>query len=169
VTLLRAVGWLSRMDLHSRPNHAGPGMPTPGAQCLRATEAAIWLHAGVDPRAARDAELGLRAFAAGVEPLWPQGQPLVEIEPPELLLTALKPAEEGGGVVLRVLNPTDGTIEGVVRIALPIASARSIRLDESPAPDEVTVGDASLLLRVPPRSLRSVVVEGPTPFRSGPS
>ena len=33
VTLLRAVGWLSRGDLHTRPVQAGPGMPAPGAQC----------------------------------------------------------------------------------------------------------------------------------------
>ncbi len=35
LTLLRAVGYLSRGDLPTRPSgHAGPGLPTPGAQCL---------------------------------------------------------------------------------------------------------------------------------------
>src|SRR5207249_3051785 len=34
VTLVRAVGWLARMDLRSRPRPAGPLMPAPGAQCL---------------------------------------------------------------------------------------------------------------------------------------
>lgn len=34
VTLLRSVGWLSRRDLQTRGNGAGPGFPTPGAQCL---------------------------------------------------------------------------------------------------------------------------------------
>ena len=33
VTLVRAVGWLSGLDLHTRPMPAGPGMPTPAAQC----------------------------------------------------------------------------------------------------------------------------------------
>jgi len=32
VTVLRAVGWLSRGDLGLRPSHAGPALPTPGAQ-----------------------------------------------------------------------------------------------------------------------------------------
>ncbi len=32
LTVLRAVGWLSRADLRSRPGPAGPGLPTPGAQ-----------------------------------------------------------------------------------------------------------------------------------------
>ena len=34
LTLLRCVGWLSRDDMHCRRGHAGPGLPTPGAQCL---------------------------------------------------------------------------------------------------------------------------------------
>jgi len=33
VTLLRAVGWLSRDDLRTRPGHTGPGYETPEAQC----------------------------------------------------------------------------------------------------------------------------------------
>lgn len=32
VTVLRSVGWLSRGDLRSRKDHAGPGLETPGAQ-----------------------------------------------------------------------------------------------------------------------------------------
>ena len=34
LTLLRCVGWLSRDDLSTRYKHAGPGLETPGAQCL---------------------------------------------------------------------------------------------------------------------------------------
>lgn len=35
LTLVRAVGWLSRDDLPERPSQAGPPYPVPGAQCLR--------------------------------------------------------------------------------------------------------------------------------------
>lgn len=35
LTILRAVGWLSRRDLRTRGNGAGPGFEVPGAQCLR--------------------------------------------------------------------------------------------------------------------------------------
>ncbi len=35
LTLLRSVGYLSRKNLKSRYGHAGPGLETPGAQCLR--------------------------------------------------------------------------------------------------------------------------------------
>ncbi|MCD7034608.1 hypothetical protein LRR81_10180 [Metabacillus sp. GX 13764] len=34
LTMLRSVGWLSRRDLRTRGNGAGPGFETPGAQCL---------------------------------------------------------------------------------------------------------------------------------------
>lgn len=36
LTMLRAVGWLSRRDLRTRGNGAGPGFEVPSAQCLRA-------------------------------------------------------------------------------------------------------------------------------------
>ncbi|MFX1323225.1 MAG: glycoside hydrolase family 38 C-terminal domain-containing protein, partial [Promethearchaeota archaeon] len=34
ITLLRSIGWLSRPDLDSRRNDAGPSLKTPGAQCI---------------------------------------------------------------------------------------------------------------------------------------
>ena len=66
-TLLRAVGNLSRHDLRSRPGPAGPGTDTPGAQCPGLVEARLALFAGLDPAAARDAELGLRAVPCGAD------------------------------------------------------------------------------------------------------
>jgi mannosylglycerate hydrolase len=38
ITLVRAVGWLSRRDLITRGVGAGPDMATPDAQCLRVTQ-----------------------------------------------------------------------------------------------------------------------------------
>ncbi len=48
LTLLRAVGWLSRDDLPTRQGAAGPVVPTPGAQCLgrHAYRYALVPHAG---------------------------------------------------------------------------------------------------------------------------
>jgi len=34
ITLLRSIGWLSRTNLDSRRNDAGPSLKTPGAQCI---------------------------------------------------------------------------------------------------------------------------------------
>ncbi len=158
ITLLRAVGWLSKGDLTTRPQHAGPGLPTPGAQCIRTTLARISLFGGFDARAARDAELGLVGYASGDAPLHPGATPLLSLEPRELLLSALKPADQGEGTILRVLNPTDVAHDAVVRLGLPVADATSVRLDETPDERDVLLEPGSLRFAVPPRALRSVLL-----------
>jgi alpha-mannosidase len=158
VTLLRATGWLSRMDLATRPQPAGPSIPTPGAQSPGPLEARLSLLPGIAARAARDAELGLRAVVAGSEPLCEPGTPLLELDPPQLLLSAFKPAATGDGSVLRVLNPTDSELEASVPLGFPVSSARPVRLDETPAQGDVRLDGCTLRFAVPPRALRSVEV-----------
>ncbi|MEX0875075.1 MAG: glycosyl hydrolase-related protein [Actinomycetota bacterium] len=158
ITLLRSVGWLSRMDLKTRPSHAGPALPTPAAQCLRTFEACVSLLPGVDPSAARDAELGLLATAAGDAPLLQEEISLVSIEPRQLLLTTLKPADHEDGFVLRMLNPTDDSHEAVVTFGFDLTSARFVRLDETPLDATNLSRDGrSVRFVVPPRALRSVL------------
>ncbi len=72
VTLLRCVGWLSRDDLASRPQGAGPALPAPGAQCLgpHRFELAVVPFAGPWwksrlPAAAERFTAPARVFAAG--------------------------------------------------------------------------------------------------------
>ncbi len=158
VTLLRSVGWLSRMDLTTRPQHAGPGLPTPGAQCLRDFETRLTLFAGLRPRRARDAELGLLAVPAGAEPILRPDTSLVQVLPREALLTALKPAEHEDGFVLRVLNPTDEAIEARIAIGLQVEQARFVRLDESPTGEDAPLTDGAISFEVPPHALRSVLI-----------
>lgn len=158
VTLLRSVGWLSRMDLRTRPSHAGPALPTPGAQCVRDFETDISIFAGLDPRAARDAELGLLAVAAGSTPLAQPGLSLLTLEPRELVLSALKPAEDGEGFVLRVLNPTDEEKEAVVSFGFDVSDARAVRLDEEAIDYDVVRSGRELRFAVPAHALRSVRV-----------
>jgi mannosylglycerate hydrolase len=158
MTLLRAVGWLSKGDLTTRPQHAGPGLPTPGAQCIRTTQMKLSLFAGLDARAARDAELGLIGYASGDAPLHPDSTPLVELEPRELLLSALKPADQGEGFVLRVLNPTDEPLDAVVRLGFDITDARAVRLDEETSDDALATTGRDIRFRVPPHALRSVLL-----------
>lgn len=158
VTLVRAVGALSRPDLRTRPGPAGPGLVTPGAQCLRTFEAHLSLFAGTDPRAARDAELGLLAVVAGDTPLCADGAPLVSIEPRELVLSALKPAEHSDGLVLRVLNPTDDAQEAAVALGFDASSASAVRLDESEVDERVGLAGRTLRFTVAARALRSVLL-----------
>jgi mannosylglycerate hydrolase len=156
LTLVRAVGHLSRHDLRSRPGPAGPGTDTPGAQCRGRLEARLSLYAGLDPAAARDAELPLRAVPAGETPLAPEGCALLALEPRALLLSAVKPAEQGAGLVVRVLNPTDQAREAALRLGFPFASAEAVRLDETPSGAPVARDGDTLRFAVPPHALRSV-------------
>jgi hypothetical protein len=140
VTLVRAVGWLSRDDLLSRPQGAGPALATPGAQCLgtQRMELALAPFAGAadQARLQRAAEAFLhppQIFSAGFYDPRPdlqlgaasdagsgarEGAPIAGPEVSEpLLLSALKPADNAPGLVLRLWNPTDRRVAG--RLQLP--------------------------------------------------
>ena len=157
VTLLRAVGWLSRGDLHTRPVQAGPGMPAPGAQCHGPLVARLILATDADPSIAHDAELGLRAVPAGDAPLLDPDIALLELAPRELSLSALKPANDGNGFVVRVLNPTDHELKAHLRLAQPTTSVTPVRLDETASGDRIQIVDGSVAFDVPPHALRSVL------------
>jgi mannosylglycerate hydrolase len=156
ITVVRAVGWLARMDLRTRPQPAGPVIPTPGAQCLGTIEAQVSLLCGCDPAAARAAELGLRAVAAGGTALLPAERAQLRIEPAEILLSALKPAEQGEGVVVRLLNPTDTGVEARLTVGFPFRAAESLCLDERPADFPLTVRDEVITLPLPPHAVRTL-------------
>ncbi len=85
VTLLRAVGWLSHLELRRRPIPAGPTLVAPDAQCPDGIKADLTIRLDPDglhdpgataARAVAD-ELGLRAVPAGTDPLLPVGTELV--------------------------------------------------------------------------------------------
>jgi hypothetical protein len=164
ITVLRAVGWLSHVELGRRPIPAGPTLVTPEAQCPGGVRAELSIRLEPDrdtpepgrvaARASAD-ELGLRSVAAGAEPRFAPGRDLLRIEPPSLVLSALKPAEDGDGMILRVLNPGDATIEGSATLGLPISRARSARLDESPEDDTCALDGSRISFSVGPHQLRS--------------
>ena len=156
ITLMRAVGWLARMDLTTRPQPAGPLLPTPGAQCLGPFEAHLALFAGGHAGAARDAEVGLWAVAAGAAPLLPDGRALLTIEPRDVVLSALKPAEDGTGVIVRLLNPSDTAREARIHVGFPFASVHSVRLDETPDTEPLAASGSCVSLPVPAHRLRSL-------------
>jgi len=160
LTCLRAVGWLSRHDLRTRPGPAGPQLPVPGAQLPGALEAELHLLEADDVQRvaadAREAEIPLQAVTIGGTPLAREGVALVALEPRTLVLSALKPAEHGDGIVLRVLNPGDSPVRAIVRTGFALEAAHPLRLDESPASFALTETPESVSFDVPPHALRSV-------------
>ena len=163
VTLVRAVGWLSGMDLRTRPMPAGPGMPTPAAQCqgLLRAQLHLWCgdrSVGETAAAARAAELGLRAVAAGPRPLVDPGTALLELEPRSLLVTAIKAPERGDGLIVRVLNVEDQQTTATLRFGLDVHDAVAVRLDEEPVSEQVGHDGATVTFPVPAHALRTVRV-----------
>ncbi len=116
LTLLRCVGTIAQPPgLATRPQGAGPNLPTPEGQCLgtHAFEYALRF----------DAErLSDAALVRAGPPLALRG---------DIVFSCLKPAEDGDGLVLRVFNPnaTHETFE------LDGATAVRIRLDEEAGHD----------------------------------
>ncbi|MCP4005119.1 MAG: hypothetical protein GY725_13070 [bacterium] len=158
ITLLRCVGSLSRPDLRSRPGPAGPGTDTPGSQCPGLFTARLSLFADLDPAAARESELGLRAVACGETPIVEEGQPLVQVEPSSLLLSALKPAENGTGLVLRLSNPTATEQEARVTLGFPFERAEPLRLDEERGEHSLNREGQTLRFPVPAHALRTLAI-----------
>ncbi len=156
LTLVRAVGWLSREDLPGRPEPAGPALAAPGAQSTGPVVASVSLVPGDGPAAAVGAGDRLRAVVAGPDPLLAAGASLLSIEPPTVELSAAKPAEDGDGMVLRLLNPTGAAVAATVQVALPLASVEPVRLDESPSDDPIERLADGVRLDLPPHALRSV-------------
>ncbi|MEZ5220589.1 MAG: hypothetical protein R2743_03780 [Ilumatobacteraceae bacterium] len=131
VTLLRAVGWMSRADLRTRPGRASPAIPVPGAQLGLITARLSLLP---DPgrsderwRALAAATRPVVVAAAGAEPLVLEGLGFLEVEGG--VATACKPADDGDGAVLRVWNPLDRSVGVTIRAARPVR-LRRCRLDE---------------------------------------
>jgi mannosylglycerate hydrolase len=138
-TLLRGVGYLSRGDLETRPGHAGPAVATPDAQCLgpQAWDLALLpFGPGESDLLPVAAEQFLRPPAAFPVQWSAGGGPAARdlfAGDPRLVVSALKPAEEGDGAVVHAHNPTGAPAAAEVRGA-------RIRLDETPAPADATLG-----------------------------
>ena len=142
ITLLRCVGWLSRGDLVARKGEAGPSVPTPGAQ-MRGTHTftySVIPHAGGWEEAIHQAYW----FTSPLRAVWTglHGGPLgdavgfLDIRPSELLLSAVKPAEDDSGdLVVRLYNPTEKELEGSLHSLLHLESAALSKLSEEVGED----------------------------------
>jgi hypothetical protein len=166
VTLVRAVGELSRRDLPERPGHAGWPAPTPGAQSLGpfAARLALLLHGGRDAdtidlieRTADDALLPLEGRTLRSALTIPEALTGVELEGKGLAFSTLKESEDGEWTAARCVNLLDETVDGRWRFGAPIREARLARLDETPL-DALIPDGATVPFRAPARGVVTVLV-----------
>ncbi len=130
LTLLRAVGWLSRDDFPTRRNcNAGPTLPTPEAQCAgeHTFRYALQCLQGDSPvveaarcsmayRAPLQLRQGVCAGAAA-------GAGLLELEGAGVLPSALKVHEERDSLVIRLWNTGSAVAPVRLRFGRPLAKA----------------------------------------------
>jgi mannosylglycerate hydrolase len=136
ITLLRAVGFLSRGDLPERKGHAGPELATPSAQCLGTRTyryAVVPLDEKTDvTRAARTVREWLSAplaVSGGARP-----RCLISFVDPAtpLVMTALR-AGPDGSLIVRLTNPGREEASGTLRFDRAIRASRPVDLREGDA------------------------------------
>jgi mannosylglycerate hydrolase len=170
VTLLRAVGQLSREDLPTRPGHAGWPTATPLAQCLGperlqlaivpvgaadlwagSSLAEEWEDVFLPPRA-----LWLRQATPLSAPLWD-----LRLEGKGLVFSSAKPPEQGEGVILRCWNARGEAVSGAWRLGRAAARAVRVRADERAVVGELGLADGghTVPLIVEPHGIATVRVE----------
>jgi hypothetical protein len=179
VTLVRAVGELSRNDLPERPGHAGWPVPTPEAQSLGPFEACFALlpHGERDDeaialieRTADDVLLPLRGTtlrSALSVPAPTAGVELLLDNEPEVLNGALafsscKFAESGEGIVLRSVNLTDRPLDARWRVGASVFEAWLARLDETPL-EKLAADGQDIPFRAGPRAVTTIIARGAHP------
>jgi len=143
VTLLRAIGDLSRGDLPVRPGHAAWPTAIPAAQCIGASRidlAIVPVSAGDVERGEVLPQLWEEAFLP-LHGLWlrdaaspPALTPIsIALEGSGLVYSALKPAQIGSPTVLRCYNATGRKTAGAWRFAQGVKTAHRVRADEREA------------------------------------
>ena len=142
ITLLRAVGFLSRGDLPERQGHAGPALATPSAQCIgeRAYRYCV-VPLGGDVTVAQAA----REIREWLSPAWvgrggDAARSFYTIEgDPRVQPSALRTGADGA-IVARVFNPSREEASATLRFGRRVLDARAVDLREG----ELDLGNTGL-------------------------
>jgi len=168
LTLIRAVGDLSRNDLATRPSgHAGPPVATPAAQCIgrHRFEIAFEPHGpapapGALLTSARAHNLPPRVVTArkptGAGPLTRAFVRLDGLEG-DVVLSALKQSEDRAGVLVRVFNPGDVEARATCALDTPVARAYAVNFLEE-RQSEIAVENGAVPLRLKPHQIQTIEI-----------
>jgi alpha-mannosidase len=166
VTLVRAVGVLSRPDLPERPGNAGWPADTPAAQSLGpfSAEFAVALHGPDSPdvrdyieELADDVLLPIRGETLRSNLLEPREVGGIELSGDGLVFSCAKPAERAGWIALRCVNRRDVGVRGTWAFGRPIMEAMRGRLDETPE-GTISVNGRSVAFDAAPKEIVTVLV-----------
>ncbi len=162
LTLLRSVGSLSGSDLITRPGgDAGWKNDTPGAQCLgeHVFRYAALVHTpGNWEEVLRCAEkfhtprIAMKRKSDAEIP----DTALVSSDNPVIVLSALKTADAGNGIVIRLYNPLGDERRSTLQFARRVHSLCSARLDETPG-RKIALRKGSVQLTFKPYEIKTLI------------
>ena len=167
VTLVRAVGALSRSDLPERPGNAGWPADTPAAQSLGpfAAEFAVALHASDSPdvrdwieQLADDVLLPIKGETLRSNLLDPREVGGIELSGDGLVFSSAKLAQRAGWIALRCVNRRDVTVRGTWTLGRPIVESMRARLDETPE-GTVSLNGRSVIIDAAPKEIVTVLAK----------
>lgn len=151
ITLLRAIGWLSREDLLTRKGNGGWSLPTEGSQCLGTHQFQIALLLGKGPSSRLFLNKESQLF--GRPPLLLQvkgdsgnkfyNRSFFSCDNQALVLSALKERESEDGIVLRMYNPTPFSQGFNITCGIPVLSMQDLSLLEEEE-NIISVKDATI-------------------------
>ena len=139
ITLLRCVEWLSRGDIPERPAHAGPFLPTPGAQELDEEyefDLAFMLHSRTEPVTStidHSEAFSLNARAEYLEGSLPSKTllvPMIDLRDKNLKISSIR-FDDDGNLLVTVYNPSFVAITSSMKIHTNIKKLQHVRLDET--------------------------------------
>jgi mannosylglycerate hydrolase len=165
VTLLRSVGWLSRPDLSTRSDNAGPEYVAPEAQCLgehkfRYAFLPYSGHAATNHLAAHAQSYRvpmLEEQCTGKVSNQPAEYSLLQCEPQALLVTAVKKSEQRNTTIVRLYNASSERVKGKVTWGAPLTHAWRVNLAEERLEEIPILAKTRLDLDVP--AWRIVTIE----------
>ena len=172
LTVLRAVGWLSREDLGTRKGNAGPSLETPGAQCLGTWEFRFaFMPRSTPPSEAALCALGRNFLAPPRTVVGPGNDATAgslarrhsflhaegDLGGP-IALSALKKADENDAVVARVFNPSAKPIELALRPPSGMERASRTNLREHKQ-GSLALDEGALRLVVGPGKIATIAFE----------
>lgn len=152
ITLLRAVGWLSRPDLKTRKGDAGPSLATPGAQCPgeHVFRYCLVPHAGnweqsrawnevmefLHPPRCITLPIAAPSFEGNspilplVKSTLPANASLLSIEPESMVLSTVKKAEDRDSLIVRAWNIGTKSVKATFVFGRPVRQAYHLNLAE---------------------------------------
>ncbi len=86
----------------------------------------------------------------------PQELSFFSVDPIDLSLCGMKPAEDGNGVIMRILNPTDREVSAKISSWKPIKEAELISLNESNVVEKLAPSGQSVALDAPAKKIMTV-------------